>query len=54
MACVNTKGKVDNNIKEDGNAYWFELNADQVDRLSKGLIPLNGHFGTFQDLLQFL
>ena len=54
MACVNTRNGVSNDIIVDGNAYWFELNADQVARLSKGLVPRNGHFGKFQDFLQSL
>ena len=35
MACVNVKKGVSNDIIEDGNAYWFELTAIQVSRLSK-------------------
>lgn len=54
MACVNTRGKVDNDIKTEGNAYWFDLDPDQVKRLSLGQLPQNTNFGSFQDFLKAL
>jgi hypothetical protein len=54
MGCVNTKKGVSNDIKVNGNAYWFELTPNQVARLGKGTHPDNGHFGTFHEFLQSL
>jgi hypothetical protein len=54
MACVNTRGQVDNNINTEGNAYWFDLDPSQVRRLVDGKLPENASFGTFGSFLQSL
>lgn len=54
MACVNTMGRVDNNINVEGNAYWFNLDFNQVQRLVAGRLPQNADFGTFKSFLQSL
>jgi hypothetical protein len=51
FGCVNTLDRVSNNLKTEGNAYWFDLNKDQVDRLTRGLIPQHAHFGTFHEFI---
>lgn len=54
MACVNTKDRVSNNLKTDGNVYRFPLTHANVDRLLKGEAPLNSHFDTFDEFINWL
>lgn len=54
MGCVNSTGNVNNEIKVNGNAYWFDLDSSQIGRLLAGNAPLNGNFGRFEDFLNEL
>ena len=53
MGCVNSEG-VSNKIVTDGNAYWFELNTNQLDRLLNARVPEGAVFGTFKQFLNSL
>lgn len=53
MGCANADG-VSNKIITEGNAYWFELNMNQLDRLLKGRVPEGASFGTFNQFLNSL
>lgn len=54
MVCVNTVGQASNAFRTDGNAYWFPLNAGQLQRLVGGMGPANASFGTVQQMLASL
>ena len=54
MGCVNTPKGVENKILTDGNAYWFNLDKNQVGLLVKGKVPNNAKFDTFGNFLESL
>jgi hypothetical protein len=54
MACVNTIDKVSNNLNTAGNAYWFDLDENQIKNIASGTIPSNATFGTFGQFLNSL
>ena len=54
MACVNTRGGVDNDLDVEGNAYWFDLSPAQVSRLLASRLPQNANYGSFAELLKDL
>lgn len=54
MVCVNTIGKATNRYRVDGNAYWFPLDANQLQRLRRGIAPVDASFGTVQQMLNAL
>ena len=54
LVCVNTVSKVGSNIKTSGNVFFFRLNHEQIDRLSRGLPPQYYQFCNFSQFLDWL
>jgi len=51
---VNSARGVSNELVVDGNAYWFPLTKENVERIVGKSVPLNGRFGPFSEMLSFL
>lgn len=54
MVCANSKKGVSNELVTDGNAFWFPLNHNNIDRILRGIAPANSEFGTFEELIAWL
>lgn len=54
MVVVNSVNKVSNDIKTNGNAFWFRLTDLNIDRILSGYAPENSLFGTYNDFLEWL
>ena len=54
MVCANSVKGVSNDLVTDGNAFWFPLNHENIDRILKGFAPVNSEFGTFEELIAWL
>ncbi len=50
MVFVNTIGRT-NEIRAEGNAFWFPLDFEQADRLHNGQMPNRENFGTLKEFL---
>ena len=54
MVCANSVKGVSNELVTDGNAYWFPLTHDNIDRIMRGYAPTDSEFGTFEELIAWL
>lgn len=54
MVCANSVNGVSNELVTDGNAYWFPLTHENIDRIMKGDAPIDSEFGTFKELIEWL
>jgi hypothetical protein len=54
MVCANSVKGVSNELVTDGNAFWFQLNHENIDRIINGYAPAYSEFGTFEDLISWL
>lgn len=54
LVCLNTESKVGSAIKTSGNVYFFRLTHGQIDRLSRGMPPMDANFCSFEQFLGWL
>jgi len=54
LAVVNSINKVSNDLRIEGNAYWFPLTHENVSRIIANEAPNNALFGTFNELIEWL
>jgi len=54
MVCANSVVGVSNELVTGGNAFWFPLNHENINRIMGGHAPANSEFGTFEDLISWL
>ena len=54
MVCVNSEKGVSNSIVISGNAFWFKLTNENINRILNKEAPVNSIFGTFDELLAWL
>lgn len=51
---VNSDKGVSNSFVTSGNSYWFPLTRENIGIIFHGSAPLNGQFGTFVEMLNWL
>jgi len=54
LACANTLGKVGTDLKIDGNVLLFPMTHHGIETLSKGKVPADSVFLTFDRFLEWL